>query len=236
MKTQDLDIVYFVKAFPSGDLRYSIRSVAKNLEFHMLYIYGGKRADTKPDVYYEFRNQEGATKWDKVRNMYKRVCLNDNISEDFIMFHDDFFIMQPINKLEYEYRFSLDEHIGRLREKYANNLSDYSKLLINAKKLLERENKTTYSYELHKPFIFNRKKLLNILELFPRAHCIRTIYANYYELGGKQAHDVKLYGGRPAFDYKKEPMLSTNNIVSAGNNEYWDYIKLQFKEKCRFEI
>lgn len=235
MKTKSLDIVYFVSAFPKNDLRYSIRSVAKNLKFNKLWIYGGKKNDIKPDGYVRIMNQKGATKWDKVRSMYKEVCLNDNITENFILFHDDFFIMKPVTEIKPEYRGTFEAHISVLEASFGNRLTEYTKILKHASETLLKANKSNLSYELHKPFIFNRKKLLYILNKYPQEHCIRSIYANYYELGGIKTYDVKIFNQYPQFNYKKEPILSTDDTVTHEGNEYWEYIKNQFKEKCKYE-
>lgn len=236
MKTKSLDVVYFVSAFAKKDLKYSIRSVAKNLEYNKLIVYGGKDYNITPDLYQKNINQIGATKWDKVKNMYKRVCEDDRISEDFILFHDDFFIMKPIKELNVEYRMSLEEHVQTLKNNYGDIMSEYCKLLKKADGLLKDLGKSRYSYELHKPFIFNRKKLLEILESFPNYNCIRSIYANYYELGGEKTHDVKIFNNKVDFDYKEEKILSTDDSILRDNNQYWDYIKSQFKDKCKYEM
>lgn len=236
MKTKSLDVVYFVSAFAKKDLKYSIRSVAKNLEYNKLIVYGGKNYNITPDLYQKNINQIGATKWDKVKNMYREVCEDDRISEDFILFHDDFFIMKPISELNIEYRGTLEEHIQKLKDKYGDIMNEYCKLLAKADGLLKDLGKSRYSYELHKPFIFNRKKLLEILELFGNYNCIRSIYANYYGLGGVKAHDVKIFNNRPSFDYKEEPILSTDDSILRDNNQYWDYIKSQFRDKCKYEM
>lgn len=235
MITEHLDVVYFVSAFPRNDLRYSIRSVAKNLKFRKLWIYGGKKYDIKPDGYVRIMNQKGATKWDKVRSMYREVCLNDSITEDFIMFHDDFFIMKPIKEIEPEHRGSFEDHISVIEASFGNQLAEYTKILRHASQTLLDGNKSNLSYELHKPFIFNRKKLLYILNKCPQEHCIRSIYANYYEIGGEKAHDVKIFNREPNFDYKKEPILSTDNSVIKDGNMHWEYIRSKFNERCRYE-
>lgn len=235
MQTKDLDVVYFVSAFPKGDLLYSIRSVAKNLQFRHLWIYGGKRTNIKPDKYVRIMNQKGGDKWEKVRGMYKEVCLNDEISDNFIMFHDDFFMMKPINKIEPIYRGTFEQHISAVEAKFGKDISKYTSLLKNASETLKNANKGTLSYELHTPFVFNRQKLLEILELYPNSHCIRSIYANYYKIGGKQHHDVKIFNSEPDFDYKNEEMLSTDDVITVAGNKHWDYIRSQFQEKCRFE-
>ena len=235
MKTKNLDVVYFVSAFPKNDLRYSIRSIAKNLEYNRLWIYGGKKSPIVPDRYVRIMNQNGADKWSKVRSMYREVCLNDEITEDFILFHDDFFIMKPIRSIEPEYRGSFEDHISDIERKFGNNLTTYTKILRHASETLRMANKGTLSYELHKPFIFNRKKLLEIMEKYPNEHCLRSIYANYYEIGGKKTYDVKIFDKEPAFDYTKEKILSTDDCIIVDGNEHWDYIRKQFPEKCRYE-
>ena len=236
MKTKNLDVVYFVSAFPRNDLLFSIRSVAKNLEYNRLWIYGGKKMNIQPDGYVRIMNQIGATKWDKVRSMYKEVCLNDNITEDFIMFHDDFFIMKPMKNIEPEYRGTFESHIKTVEAKFGDKINNYTSLLRHASKTLKNANKSQLSYELHKPFVFNRKKLLKILELYPNEHCIRSIYANYYKIGGKQTYDIKIFDEKPNFDYTKEKILSTNDDINIEGNECWEYIKSQFKDKCKYEM
>lgn len=236
MKTKSLDIVYFVSAFPKSDLRYSIRSVAKNLKFNKLWIYGGKKSDIQPDGYVRIMNQKGATKWEKVRSMYRKVCLNNSITKDFIMFHDDFFVMKPVDKIEPIHRGSFESHISTVEAKFGKNVSTYTSLLKHASETLRMANKGTLSYELHTPFVFNRKKLLKILEMYPNEHCIRSIYANYYEIGGKEYHDVKIFDMEPEFDYKKEEMLSTDDTTTIEGNKHWEYIKSKFQEKCKYEM
>lgn len=235
MKTKNLDVVYFVSAYPQSDLLYSLRSVAKNLECNKVWIYGGKRTCICPDRYCRVMNQVGGDKWEKVRNMYRLVCNNDDITEDFIMFHDDFFVMKPMNSIEPLYRGTFEQHINDVEAKFGKNLSRYTSLLKHASETLKNANKGTLSYELHTPFVFNRKKLLKILEMYPNEHCIRSIYANYYKIGGKQHYDIKIFDMKPAFDYKKEPLLSTDDTITTAGNEHWDYIREQFPERCRFE-
>ena len=235
MLTKKLDVVYFVSAFPRNDLRYSIRSVAKNLEFNKLWIYGGKKYDIQPDGYVRIMNQMGANKWDKVRNMYRQACMNNSITEDFILFHDDFFIMKPVKSIEPEIRGTFEEHAQQIESRFGDKLTPYTSLLRNTSKVLESKGYTALSYELHKPFIFNRQKLLTILNMFSREHCIRSIYGNVYGLGGEKTHDVKIFNDEPAFDYKKEPILSTDNPVTVDGNKHWEYIRNKFNERCKYE-
>lgn len=186
VKTKPLDVVYFVSAYPTADLIYSIRSVAENLEFNRLWIYGGKPTGIEPDRYECRKNQKGATKWDRVRSMYREVCENDGITEDFILFHDDFFVLNKVSRLEPEYCATLNELAKMIEYRTGAGRSDYTSILRRTEQVLKQGGHTTKAYELHKPFVFNRKKMLEIMDKYPKEHCIRSIYANVYKVGGKK--------------------------------------------------
>lgn len=234
MDTAPLDIVYFVKDTPTNEeLRISLRSVAKNIPHKRVWVFGGHPNGIVPDVYIKV-NQRGKTKWDKVHTMFRMACKNKEITDNFIMFNDDFFVMRPTNYIEPLYRCSLEQHIKILEPN--NKPTPYSRLLRNAKQILEKLDKPTLSYELHTPFIFNKKKLLKILETFPDAHCCRTMYGNLYSIGGKQSSDVKIFSSKTELNYKNLQFLSTDDSVVNINNDIWRWLKKQFPKKCEFEI
>lgn len=233
MDTANLDIIYFVKDTPRNEeLRYSLRSVAKNMSHRRIWIFGGLPKNTLPDVYVKV-NQVGETKWDKVRAMYKMACENKEITDNFIMFNDDFFVMRPTNYIEPLYRCSLEEHIKILEP---SKPTPYSRLLRDAEATLKRCGQSTFSYELHTPFIFNKKKLLGMLEEFPDAHCCRTMYGNLYNIGGRQSSDVKIFSSKTELDYRNSRFISTDDPVVNVNNDIWRWLKSQFKQKCKYEI
>lgn len=234
MKTKPLDVVYFVSPFARADLQYSIRSVAENLEFNRLWIYGGKRSGLKPDFYVERRNQKGATKWDRVRAMYREVCENPEITEDFILFHDDFFVLKPTDEIEPRYCATLKENAEMIEHKNGNTPSEYTGLLRRTADVLTQGGYSANSYELHTPFIFNQAKLLKILEDYPKEHCIRSIYANIYGIGGKKANDVKIVDRKMPKEAEGWRFVSTNNW-SFSHGEVGDYLRQRFNQPCKYE-
>lgn len=235
MNTKDLDIVYFVKDgfFKNEELRYSLRSVAKNMPHRKVWIFGGAPVNILPDVRIKVK-QEGKTKWDRVRAMFLLACDSKDLTDDFILFNDDFFIMKPTNKIEPVYRCGLDRHIEILE---AFRPTEYSKLLKNCLGVLEKKGiKQPLSYELHTPFIFNKAKLKKIMKDFPDYHCTRTLYGNIYGIGGKRMNDVKIFSDKPDFDYKVSQLLSTDDSMVNVNNDVWRYITNSLKGKSEFEI
>lgn len=230
MDTADLDIIYFVKESPHNEeLRYSLRSVDANMPHKRVWIFGGCPLNIVPDVRVKV-TQTGKTKWDRVHNMYKMVCENKEITDNFIMFNDDFFVMKPTDHLEPLYRCTLDEHIKILEP---HKPSPYSKILRACRKEFPGE---PLSYELHVPFIYNKKKLLKLLEKYPNQHCTRTLYGNTYKIGGKKSSDVKIFTYKPEFDYKNTQFLSTDDPIINVNNDAWRWLQKQFIKKSRFEI
>jgi hypothetical protein len=230
MDTAKLDIVYFIKNTPHNEeFRYSLRSVCQNMPFNRVWVFGGCPQNIVPDVRVRVE-QTGRTKWDKVRNMYKMVCENKEITDDFIMFNDDFYVMQPTDRLVPLYRCSLSEHISILEHKRP---SEYSGLLRRCQDTLGGE---PLSYELHTPFIFNKEKLLRLLEDYPDAHCMRTMYGNLYKIGGEQSNDVKIFDIHPQFAYQESRFLSTDDSVVNVNNDIWRWLWKTLEKKCKYEI
>lgn len=235
MDTKDLDIVYFVKEWPTNEeLRFSLRSVAKNMPHKRVWIFGGCPRGISPNIRVKVK-QNGKTKWDNVRSMFEIACENKELTENFILFNDDFYVMKPINYIKPGYRGTLDEHIKILEAGNYNKLSEYSRLLRRSLLELEKLGYKPLSYELHTPFIFNKEKMLKMLKEHPDWRSTRTMYGNVYNIGGERASDVKIFSSKTELDYKNLSLLSTDDSVVNVNNDIWRYIKSQFKQKCEYE-
>lgn len=230
MKTAELDIVYFIKeGIRNEEFRYSLRSVCENMPYRRVWVFGGCPRSIVPDVRIRVE-QSGKTKWDRVRKMFLMACENKELSDNFILFNDDFFIMQPTDTIEPLYRCPLEKHIKMLGK------GPYANILKTAKAELERRGKNTLSYELHVPFIFNKKKLLKLIKDNPDLRCTRTMYGNLNKIGGERSNDVKIFSVRPNFDYKNSTMLSTDDAIVNKNNDVWRYIQKQFPHSCKYEM
>lgn len=230
METKNLDVVYFIKdGVRNEEFRYSLRSICENMPFNRVWVFGGCPTNIIPDVRIRV-DQEGKTKWDKVHAMLKLACENKELSDDFILFNDDFFIMKPTDKIGVYHRGLLEDHVKVLGK------SPYANMLSGIDEELKRRKLGTYSYELHIPFIFNKKKLLKLLNDNPDLRCTRTMYGNTYKIGGERKSDVKIFSSNPAFDFKNSDMLSTDDPVINVNNDAWRWLKKQFPKKSKYEI
>ena len=192
-------------------------------------MFGGCPTSIVPDVRIRVK-QEGKTKWDRVHAMFKLACENKDLSDNFILFNDDFFIMKPTDKIKPYHRGLLEDHVKVLGK------GAYATMLTGIDKELKKRGLTTYSYELHIPFIFNKKKLLKLLNDDPNLRCTRTMYGNIYKIGGERKSDVKMFSFNPEFDYRNSDMLSTDDSVVNINNDAWRWLAKQFPKKCEYEI
>ena len=233
------DVVYFVKDTSMDDeLKYSLRALEKNWVYKDVWFCGGCPEGIKPDHLFKCK-QEGLNKWEKVRNNIRKVCENDEISEDFWLFNDDFFVLRPYDSsLLPTYNGEIIPYIERIERRHGGSADEYTMRLRQAANTLERYGYTTLNYEVHKPMLINRKKALEVLDKFPDTPAFRSLYGNYWKIGGTNCHDMKIkILNYTRMDYVEGfwPFVSTSD-ESFENGNVGEFIKNKFNEKNRFEI
>ena len=223
------DIVYFVKDTPTNEeLRYSVRSLA-NFPHGKVWFYGGCPDGLKPDRHV-YVKQDQPTKWANIFKMYKMVCCNEEISDDFWLFNDDFFIMKKVKKGPNYYEGDLYKRVVTLEDKHGG-ITPYSQQLRYTLQELEGMGCETKNYALHVPMLMNREKgkeLCNIIS----GPMIRCVYGNYFKVGGEDHRDVKI--DRLDRVAKDTEYLSTNDKSFKGM--VGDQIRATFPNKCKYEL
>jgi hypothetical protein len=188
-----LDVVYICRDGENEELRYSIRSVVKNLPHARLWVVGGK-----PDWYTgrHIKVKQLKNKFENARANVTAIAKSGQISEDFILMNDDFFVISPVDEVRYYFSGTLKSKIEYFIS--AHPSSQYTALLQRSMKvLINRGVEEPLDYALHVPVIMNRKKLLEVL---PLGISWRLSYCNIYNVGGQQVNapsgstkDVKIY-------------------------------------------
>lgn len=232
------DIIYFLKECNvNEELRYSLRSVEENWQYNKVWFYGGRPRGLKPDYHIRI-DQTAPSKWERVRGMLREACLNENITEDFWLFNDDFFILQPKSeKMPPQYNKTLQERVEKI-EKRHNGETEYTKRLKHLIKTLEKAGKGFLDYSVHKPILINRKKMLEVLDKFPDEPMSRALYGNYWEIGGVSRHDMKIE--KLEYDRIKVVMREWDFVSTSDNSFQYGsigrYLRDRFDIKSRFEI
>jgi len=204
-----VDIVYICRFGDNEELRYSIRSLV-NVPHDEIWVVGG-RPGWYNGKYIGVRPM--ADKYAHARENLKNIVLDKRISENFILMNDDFFIIEPVDCVEYFHNGSIEQKIKTYKQAFGVN--SYVEVLENSLKTLNDLNtKTRLDYALHVPMVMSKTKLKVILK---HPGSVRINYGNIYEVGGSQMEDVKVHlqsaGGPRQYDYMRprSPYLSTND-------------------------
>lgn len=236
METKDLDIVYVLKNGGTKDeFRYSLRSLV-NFPHRNVWVYGDC-PEWATGVFTVPVKQFGI-KWQNTSEMLKQAALNRHLSENFVYFNDDFFIMRPSDTLDYYYAKTLSDRIDSCKIKTGGVIvpSRYGQQLQMCDNYLAKNKLSTRNYELHIPMIFNRQKLAQAIRKLPDKGfgARRSLYGNLYDVGGVEREDCKIYGLLDNFPGGKERFVSTTDLTFA-RGLVGRQIRAKFKDKCMYE-
>jgi hypothetical protein len=204
-----VDVVYVCRKGENEELRYSLRSLA-NLPHTNVWVVGGA-----PDWYTGnlIKVKQQSTKYRNVRANLRAVVNCDDISDEFVLFNDDFFVVQPVDSVPYYHGGDLLDKIKRY-ENYSPN-SVYVRMLWDTLHVLAYHGSpTSYDYALHVPMRMHREMLGPLL---PYDCSTRILYGNLFRVEGVQVDDVKVHS-KPVDSFPKPdvaapsfPFLSTSD-------------------------
>lgn len=228
------DIVYVLKNnLVIDELIYSLRSVELNFPYNKIYFYGGSTKAIKPDVQVEIK-QVGNTKAERVINTLIEVCKNKNISDDFWLFNDDFFILNKIIDYTPIYDGTLTKLANKI-EATRGNPSLYTKRVRKTNKWLLDHNYSNLNYCVHTPMLINKKKALPLLKEFTDYN-FRALYGNIYNIGGVDREDVKIISLTQDIDKEINKVYLSTKEKSFNRGLVGRRIKELFPNKCKYEL
>ena len=173
------DIVYVLKdAAYDDELKYSLRSVEKNFPCRRVWFYGGSVTGFVPDKQVVVP-QNRKRKYDNVRAMLEMIADNDEITDRFYLFNDDFFVLRPMQQAPMLTDGELLQLCSRIEHKNRGVPTAYTAELRKTNAALEEARLSTHSFELHVPILMDRSILKKVLEMFPDNRGTRSLYGNY---------------------------------------------------------
>jgi len=230
-----MDIVYSLKSDYNGhELRYSLRSLA-NVPHDKVFIVGGampawvNRETVNNIIFPQDANRYLNTTFNLIN-----ACEDDRVSEDFIYFNDDFFVLEKITNPTEEFNL----YNGFLAEKAKGKKNNWHQAMADTAKYLSKFHSvfTPKNYELHTPFVFNKHKLSGVLNMLDDVNialhiCKRSIYGNLWLSFGKNMPDCKV------FSFTKE--IKAGKFLSTSDKGFAvleDFLKQKFSEKSIYEV
>ena len=227
------DVVYILKQdVKSYEIRYSLRSIERNLDHENVWFFGGQPVGLIPDKAYPM-HQKGILKWERARSSLIEVCKNPEVSEKFWLFNDDFFVLKPVKSEEPFFGGMLHDRILHIEHRWNDKRTGYTRALRHCEETLHDADLTTFNYALHIPLLVDKAKMLEALELFPDCPMFRSIYGNYAEIGGTQHDDVKIVG-------MGTPIPDGADYVSTDDSSFFygrvgEQIRRMFPVPCKYE-
>lgn len=226
------DIVYILKNdIATEELRYSLRSIEKNFPHRFVWFVGGQPKGLNPDRLLR-HTQYGANKWLKIKSSMLEVVKQEELSDEFFLFNDDFFVTKPLEKefVNFTDR-TLSDRIEDFRRENPH-LNKYAHSLVQTEEELKAHGYGTLNFELHLPMLFEKNKVEAAL-----CSCfspqMRSLYGNIAGCKVIDRRDVKVNSLNDipcGMDF-----VSTNDKTFVFGN-VGQYIRDLFKEPSRFEV
>lgn len=239
-----MDVVYVFKEWgnDSFELRYSLRSL-ENLKYDNVYIIWGKPLWLQNVKHIKCPDNKSRRQLNVVDKIIM-ACTHPDISDNFILMNDDFFILQSVKKIPYYKLGRIQDHIEHRNAKWVNPKLWYS----NHIKASYEQFKKWDDFEVHVPFVINKKKFLKLIDIYWRDTILpkRTLYCNHYKIKWKfltntpnynwntKIVDCKCYDPKTFSAHPKQRFLSIwDNIVNDSN--FISYIKHKFLYPSKYE-
>lgn len=233
-----MDIVYTLRNHYDGEeLRYSLRSL-KNIPHDRVFFVGGCPRWAKNVIH--IPTEQNGTKYKNTTGNLLTACNDNRISANFILMNDDFFILEPIKSPTRElnlYMGTVQSYIDKLKKRHPTG-SAYITGMEQTKEFLKGLGVSDpLSYELHIPFVVNKKKFLKMFDLpgVKDISCFhkRTVYGNLYLKGSKDTPDVKIFFNSGFVPKKLGKFLSCDDM---GFYTLHNFLLNKFPQKSVYEV
>jgi len=233
-----MDIVYILgtgSVWQNNEIRYSLRSVEKNISDLGNVFIVGEKPDWIQNVFYLPHPDSHSEKWKNGFFKIRRACLEEKISNTFLLMNDDFFIIKKIEAESYPY--------------YYNGLLSYSEKLHSKKfqttramtaETLGYNNRGLLNFSIHRPFKYNKEMFYHLpgIPLHLKGFSVRSFYANYYNVPAVPSKDPLISPLRSGKDFERIVSgYSDFSIFSstARSPAFHNWIRSLFPDPSSFE-
>lgn len=217
------DVVYPLRGGSWNDeLRYSLRALEANVPHHRIVIVGGSpRWLRASETLIHLPRKQAGSKWqNSIGNVVHAILtLQESdlpLSSPFLLFNDDFYVMQPIERMPVFTQGPLEEVIAYYQRNH--HTGAYWKGMVATFDLLRSLGfEHPLSYGLHMPLpiysgpymdAFYKGKGIEALHM-------RSLYGNLAGLGGIERADVKVHQ-RPKDQWPRDFLSSNDDLHITG--------------------
>lgn len=226
-----MDIMYLVGPGENEELRYSLRSL-RNVEHGEVWIVG-RKPDWVVNVDFLPLATPGNSKFEITRKNMRVFCERSDTPETFVLFNDDFFALRSATIPNWH----LGQIGGALRHPRRQRRSGaWRDGLVATKDLLESWDCPTMNYEVHAPMVVEKDKMAEVAAKAGnqiRALQLRSLYGNYWRVGGRLAKDPKAAG--KGVTWKPNQRWVSTSDKSFAHGDVGKRLRALFPEPSEFE-
>jgi hypothetical protein len=219
------------------ELIFALRGIEKYVPHNNIYILGHRQPFLKDVCYINCTDRQGL-EW-KEQNILNKIllaCSYPHLSENFIFFNDDHFILQPLKSLPYYYSGTLDSYAEHraARDTYYNTVMNTIGVL--------KGGGSNLFFDIHAPIVYNKKQFPRVMEMYnwniPNGYVIKSLYCNSSGLKGTYYPDLKIKVRHSCFDLDK--LVSGRRFFSVGDGAVCPaletYLSYIYPDKSKYEI
>jgi hypothetical protein len=193
-----------------NELKYCLRSIEKYLTgFRDIHIVGACPKFLRNINHIPCRDIDRIPDTNIMRKL-NAACENPQVSDNFLMFNDDHFLVHNFHAPDFPYLYFKD-----LSDYIALNRGPYAGRARSTKSYLEQKGLSTKYFDIHTPIIYNKAKFMeNVVEKWhPSGFLIKSMYANSLKIEGEPEPDYKIStpkeanGARVLSTYPQVPHL-----------------------------
>lgn len=191
-----------------NELRYCLRSIEKHLtNFNNIYIVGRLPEFITNTIHIPHDDIEKC----KETNIYRKVvkaCQNTNITDQFLFFNDDHFLMHDFDAKLFP-NFCKGDLVTLIQKLPQYNT--YRKSVMRTASTLKQLGLSTNNFDTHTPIIYNKYSFLDVMCKYdwtnPYGFVVKSLYANTLNIEPIREPDCKI------------------NFVPLNRDQLWDHIK-----------
>lgn len=227
-----MDIVIPVRdGDDNEELRYTLRSL-ENIPHRKVFICGYTPKWVKNVISID-TDQTGDGHFNIWAKNVLAACNDDRLSDDFILWNDDMYLLHPIDKLKTYHRGHIIDflrskgRIGQWHSSIYNTLQELSRMGI----------KNPLNYELHVPMTMNKHKFIEAYESMnsgdKKPQQIRSVYGNIFNIGGERLSDVKVV--KPERYWDENQLFISSGDSTFGQLEAFRFVRELFQKPSDYE-
>lgn len=231
-----MDILYPIKKTTlNEELRYSLRSLV-NIPHNKVFIVGDCPDFINEENVFYIPNTKEESRYKTTTNHIKIACQCKELSEDFILMNDDFFILNPITEEDLNLNRGYIINIFAYYIAHHRPLTHYDQLVIQSMNELKKMGfEKPISFELHTPIIINKTNFLSIVNKLNNdsLHCCkRSVYGNHFIKYSKTIEDVKVLSNHI---FKPEDYTNLMSCSEVCWTKIKSFIQKKFPNKSIYE-